>query len=239
PALANVRLLDVLDAIVKGAGRSIKYSIEDDAVVFSARTGQESPPLYVRTFKVDPKTLLDGLHAVMGPGWSHGPADSQALRDYLARAGVDWGPGGNMGKSIFFNDRQGMIIVRATLQDLDIIEAAIPMLNSVPPQIDIKFKVVGVPQNDAKALGFDWYLGNILMTNGSTGPEAGSAPSSNRVPTTAKPPAAFPGNLNAGTTNEPGANAQLLTSRLRPGGSPPFSPLGILTDPQFRMVIKA
>ena len=58
PPLTDIRLADVLDAIVKVAGQPIKYSIEDYAIVFSARTGQESTPLYVRTFKVDPNTLL-------------------------------------------------------------------------------------------------------------------------------------------------------------------------------------
>jgi len=113
------------------------------------------------------------------------------------------------------------------------------VLNSVPPQINLKVKVVAVPQSDTKALGFDWYLGSVLMTNGSTGPEAGSAPSSNRVPTTAKPPGTFPGNPHAATTNEPGANAHLSTSRLRIWDSPPFTLSGILTDSQFREVMKA
>jgi len=43
PALTNVHLLNVLDAIVMAANKPIKYSIEDYAVVFSARTGREPP----------------------------------------------------------------------------------------------------------------------------------------------------------------------------------------------------
>ncbi len=124
--LTNVRLADVLDAIVKVAGRPIKYSIEDYAVVFSARTGQVSPPLYVRTFKVDPNALLEGLslpksRIVMtnAPG---GDPD-QPCATAFAKAGVDLDPKRNPGKAIFYNDRQGMLVVRATLQDLDIIEA--------------------------------------------------------------------------------------------------------------------
>ncbi len=63
PALTDIRLADVLDAIVKVADQPIKYSIEDYAIVFSLR-GQEAVPLYVRTFKVDPNTFYQGLQGV-------------------------------------------------------------------------------------------------------------------------------------------------------------------------------
>ena len=95
-----------------------------------------------------------------------------------------WGwtliPSRNPGKALFFNDRQGMLVVRATMQDLDIIEAAIQILNIVPPQVNIKAKFVEIIQDDTKALGFDWYLGNVLMNNGSIGGQGGTAPSLQR-----------------------------------------------------------
>ena len=94
---------------------------------------------------------------------------------------------GNAGKALFFNDRQGMLIVRATMQDLDIIEAAIQVLNIVPPQVNIKSKIVEVSQDDNKALGFDWYLGNVLMNNGTIGGQGGTAPSYVGKPTAANP----------------------------------------------------
>ena len=106
----------------------------------------------------------------------------------------------NPGKALFFNDRQGMLLVRATMQDLDIIEAAIQVLNIVPPQVNIKSKFVEVSQDDNKALGFDWYLGNMLMNNGTIGGQGGTAPSYNGAPTAANPIGAFPGNpLATGT----------------------------------------
>ena len=63
PALYDIRLADVLDAIVKVADRPIKYSIEDYAIVFSLKA-HETTPLYVRTFKVDPNTFYQGLQGV-------------------------------------------------------------------------------------------------------------------------------------------------------------------------------
>ena len=79
-----------------------------------------------------------------------------------------------------------MLVVRATMQDMDLIEAAIQVLNLVPPQVNIKAKFVEINQQDQKALGFDWYMGNLVMGQGSAyGMQAGSAPSFNG----ANPPA--------------------------------------------------
>jgi general secretion pathway protein D len=78
-----------------------------------------------------------------------------------------------------------------------------------------------------------------LMNNGSIGAQGGSAPSFNGQPTPANPLGTFPGNAAAGTTIAPAATDQNLTAGLRSVGSPLFTLTGILTDPQFRMVITA
>jgi general secretion pathway protein D len=129
-----------------------------------------------------------------------------------------------------------MLLVRATMQDLDIVEAAIQVLNIVPPQVNIKSKIVEVSQDDQKALGFDWYLGNVLMNNGSIVGSGGTQPSLFG----ANPPAsAFPGNIAAGTTIAPSSTDGQITSGLRNPATTLFTLTGILTDPQFRMVIHA
>ncbi|MCX6923938.1 MAG: hypothetical protein NT154_12130, partial [Verrucomicrobia bacterium] len=211
PPLTNIRLADVLDAIVKVADQPIKYSIEDYAIVFSARD-PKAIPLYVRSFKVDPNTLVRNLAAEKAPGEKDSTralekdpthTDSariitRALVNFFRRVGVDLDPkpNPNAGKSIFFNDRQGMLLVRATLQDLDIIEVALQILNSVPPQINLKCTVVEVPYDDDTKSGWSWDVDKMVPV----GLEAGSAHSSNTVP--------------------------------------PFTLVGILKDPQLRMVIK-
>ncbi len=313
PALNDIRLIDVLDAIVKVAAPTpIKYSIEDYAVIFTLK-GHDVNPLYVRTFKVDPNTFYQGLQGVGGfifgqsqnvgqntggglgggsggggssggqsqntiagaiisrvnvsPGGiigGNGNAGSQlnqggqnggggggvnfvtrtnametvseAARNYFQALGVDLDPVRNPGKALFFNDRQGTIIVRATMQDLDMIEAAIQVLNIVPPQVTIKSKFVEVSQDDNKALGFDWYLGNWLMNNNSIVAAGGTAPSY----LGANPPSTiFPGNGPAGTAITPKATDGLITSGLRNTAPSLFTLTGILTDPQFRLVVHA
>jgi general secretion pathway protein D len=121
------------------------------------------------------------------------------------------------------------------MQDLDIIETAIQTLNVVPPQINIKARFVEVPEEDSKALGFDWYLGNVLMTNSPTGGQVGIRQPPGNPSNAASPGGVFPGAFPAGT------NGQALTSGLRPvgSGSPLPAMTGILTEPQYRVVLRA
>src|SRR4029078_11791039 len=98
--------------------------------------------------------------------------------------GVDLNPA--LGKSVFFNDREGSLLVRATADDLDMIEAAIQTLNIAPPQLTIKSKFGEITQTAVKWLGFDWYLGNLLMGN-SIGAQGATAPTFNGAPSTANP----------------------------------------------------
>ena len=135
--------------------------------------------------------------------------------------------------------------VRATLQDLDIIEEAVKVLNIIPPQINIKAKFAEVGQNDKRAVGFDWYLGNYLMGGKSIGGQAGTAPSYVGSPSAANPSGVFPGPGTSPGVGGPGAIAQSASDSLLTGGlrnsanAPAIATLtGILTDPQFRVVTR-
>ncbi|MEI9961757.1 MAG: hypothetical protein WDM76_11670 [Limisphaerales bacterium] len=144
------------------------------------------------------------------------------------------------GKSLFFNDRLGVLFVRATMQDLDTIERAIQALNQVAPQIHIKSRFIEVLQNDDAALGFDWYLGNFV--NGKVIANGGSAPSlsTGQAPGTsaANPLGFFPGNTPASII--PGSQFdQQVTSGLRNTAPALATVTGILTDPNFRVVLRA
>jgi tetratricopeptide (TPR) repeat protein len=316
-SLTDVRLADVLDAIVLVADHPVKYSILDYGIVFSSK-GPESPQLFMRTFKVDPNTFYSGLDAVSsagfgavnstsssgggggngnnnngavvavvnaspgagsfrttsggggGGGSSQGIANplsaasggssanngglryittvnlaadvSVAARNFFTTLGVDMvNP---PGKSVFFNDRLGLLFVRATEQDLDTIERAVQALNRVAPQIHIKSRFIEVQEDNENALGFQWYLGNFI--NGSVIANGGSA-SSSTVPVNpaVNPFGSFPGNpafgANSSTLIPASANDQNLTSGLRnPLNAPALATVtGILTDPNFRVVLQA
>jgi len=142
------------------------------------------------------------------------------------------------GKSIFFNDRLGELFVRATSDDLDTIENAIEVLNHVAPQVHIKARFIEILEGNDTALGFDWYLGNYV--NGKVVANGGSAPSLNVPTTAANPLGSFPGNSTASQIL-PSSTDQNITSGLRnPLGAPALTTVtGILTDPNFRVVINA
>lgn len=390
PPLKNVRLADVLDAIIKVSNKQIKYSVEDYAIIFTRKI-PEADQLFTRTFRVNPNTFVQGLEgvvgeyfagasaggfgatggqsfggggggfggggggfggggggyggggggygggggggagyilprvqAVFGGGGGYGGGGggfggggggyggggggggygggggggglggggaavpvgynssdgallgvnritdmsymNQLVRAYFSAAGVDLGgtntlggAGGGgafgagagagfvsaTGKSVFFNDRTGILLVRATLQDLDIIEAAIQTLNLTPDQVTIECKFVEVSQDDSKALAFDWFLGNTLMSGGAIGMSGGTYPSVAGAPSPANPQGVFPGVFGVPSQLPSSSTDQRITGGIRnqnqEGSTIPavLSFTGILTDPQFKVVIRA
>jgi general secretion pathway protein D len=172
------------------------------------------------------------------------------VRNFFVAAGVDFttnafqqGGAGAAGgvpippqKSIFFNDRSGVLMVRATLKDLDLIENALQALNISPDQVLIETRIAEISQRDNKAVGFDWYLGNVLLGNGKAGLQGGTAPSFNDGSSFANPEGTFPNPAIPRQDTD-----QLITSGLTGnGGIPAVATLsGILTDPQFRLVVRA
>lgn len=331
PSLTDVRLADVLDAVVLVCDHPIKYSIQDFAIVFSAK-GPETPQLFMRTFRVDPNTFYSGLENVSaqsfgsvttsgssgsggggggnnssqnngavvgvvnafsgaggfrntGSGGGGGGGGSQGGSGSLlnpqngggAAGGAGGGGGGGggqqsagglayvttqtsassasalaraffttlgvnllfpAGKSVFFNDRLGLLFVKATESDLDTIERALQVLNQVPPQVHIKARFIEVSQADNNQLGFDWYLGQFNLGNQAVA--QGGNPGSLSVPiSAANPIAAFPGATTANTIADSGQ--QIFGSGLASGtpGSTTATVTGILTNPNFQVVLHA
>lgn len=144
PPLRDIRLADALDAITKAADGRIKYSIEDYGIIFSARTLGELPPLYVRMIKVDPKQFLTAVRTAAGLAETSASKvqTTTAMRDFFSNLGVDLAPP----KSVFLSEREGWLMVRATLQDLDKIERALAELHKEQPQINIKAKFIEIPE---------------------------------------------------------------------------------------------
>ena len=317
PAMRQVRLIDLLEAVVKVASAPIKYTVEEYAVVISQKP-PDAVALETRIFKVDPNTFVEGLQAVGvfplgsliqssgstggggggfggggggvgggggGIGGGGGGGVFDVPRVYVAGGGGGGfggggggfgGGGGGIGgggtggglpgvtstnmtqasqdlvrafftaagvnmlppNQLYFNDRRGILMVRATSQELDIIQKAIEVLNVAPPQLTIEAKFVEVGQNDTRELGFDWFLGNTLARNGSIGWQGGTAPSFAGAPSPGNPSGVFPGSFGIPSV-PPTATDGEITSGLRNNAPSIFTLTGILTQPQFRVVIHA
>jgi len=163
PPIRNVTLRQFLDAVVtvakpptNAAKYALQYTVADFGVVFSARKIDDPPPLYSRTFKLNLNTLHQGSEGVtflqnpfQDPGSSNqslfgastNVSTLQTVRALFMSAGVDFPTNAanstpeQSRKAIFFNDRTGVLFVRASLAELDIMENALHALNRQPAQI--------------------------------------------------------------------------------------------------------
>ncbi len=150
-ALKDVSMEKALNLIVKSADRPIKYAILDYAVVFSLVNSNDPPPLEVRTFHVDPRTFIQAVKSAVAiagrtdfdrlPVNGVDAGTNFGLRTYLRVNGVDLGTT-NDGKVVIFNDRKGTLTVRATAQDLQLIEMALWNLPAHAQEVNIKAKFV-------------------------------------------------------------------------------------------------
>src|SRR2546421_2638769 len=156
--------------------------------------------------------------------------------------------------SATFWPHSGVLIVRNTQDNLDMVDALVDQANaSQPKQVEIESKFVEINQNNLKELGFDWLLGPFSL-NGKVFGSGGTA--GNGVPVN---PANFP--FVDPATNQPiGQNpvtsgnrngdfaisANALDALLVPGlgqaaGAAPgiFGLAGVFTNPQFQVVVRA
>jgi general secretion pathway protein D len=181
---------------------------------------------------------MGGLGGGYGPGGG-GLTTSVSPYGMPGALGTTGAPmAGQAIRTLYFNDRTGVLYVRATMQELDMIEQIIQALNVAPPQVTLEAKFVEITQDDTRALGFDWLLGNTLMNEGKLGFQGGSAPSFTGSPTRANPTGIFPG-LGGPASVLPAATDGTITSGLRNDFPAVGTLTGILTDPQFRLVIYA
>ena len=170
PSLTDVRLAEVLDAIVLVADKPIQYAIQNNGVVFSAKILTNGPALFLRTFRVDPKLFLAGSEKA-SPKNAGGSADAanqasdstmnSLARAYLTNLGVNLTD--PPGKSVSFNDELGYLAVKATKSDMDTIENALSLASAVPPpQIHVKARFIEVPKGTLD--GFESSLGSTNLS---------------------------------------------------------------------------
>jgi general secretion pathway protein D len=159
------------------------------------------------------------------------------------------------GSSALFLPENGVMIVRNTQDNLDMVDALVEQANaSRPKQVEIESKFVEITQNNTKELGFDWLLGPFNIGNqgvmGSGGvPPASAAnfPFVNVDPVTGLPTTPvgqFP--VTAGNRSGDFAISGNAIDALL-GGVPAtpvaapgiFGLAGVFTNPQFQVVIHA
>ena len=173
-----------------------------------------------------------------------GRADARTM---LLSMGVEF----PAGASATFWPHTGVLIVRNTQDNLDMVDALVDQANaSQPKQVEIESKFIEITQNNLKELGFDWLLGPFSINGkvfGSGGTNVNS-PAANPInfpfvdPATNQPIGQNPvtgGNRSGNVA----ISANALDALLFPGagGVAPgiFGLAGVFTDPQFQVVVRA
>src|SRR5438876_293928 len=162
--------------------------------------------------------------------------------------------------SATFWPHSGVLIVRNTQDNLDMVDALVDQANaSQPKQVEIESKFIEITQNNLKELGFDWLLGPFNIGNhklfgaGGTSVNSSAANPANFpfVNTTGQPvgdtqPGQPIGQFPVTGGNRSGSlaiSANALDALLFPGASGVapgiFGLAGVFTDPQFQVVIRA
>src|SRR5439155_23269279 len=110
----------------------------------------ETIELGTRVFRVNPATLLEGLKNASGVTAGSGTiADRRrinnsiqdSIREFFTTAGVNVQPP----NALFYNDRTGVLMVRATAKEMDLVEKVLETLNYRAPQITIEAKFMELP----------------------------------------------------------------------------------------------
>lgn len=212
----------------------------------------------------DPSESLTGSGSRLSdPLSAHDPSGARAfssaasLGSPSSLAGVDAGvfPGatnamalqGSAGRAMFYSDRAGMVLVRATAKEHEAVESVLGLLNAAPPQVMLEAKFVEIRSSDSQALGLNELLGQLPA--GDTTNVAKAAPL----------PVAFPGSttespLPSGTAQGGGTNEvrelrgdQLDWSgrhvtnaaNIRVSAALGTRLTGVLSDAQYRSVLRA
>lgn len=256
--LVDVPVEEVLRYATEMAG--VTYRVEEFAVRIVPLT-DTTETLISKTYRVPP----DFINAApMDPAAAPAPTDPFAAqgaaaapsgllrrlsaREFLESRGIAFPEGGGAS----FSPAANMLIVRTSAKNLEMVDALVDQsLNSSPKMAVIDVKVMEINNTKLDELGFDWLLGGFIASKvelggGTAGNQQPVAFAANEFPANPLLNKSNMGPLTAGlrssadlTENRSiddvlfGANTSEATRS--PGV---ISLAGVLTDPQFQVVIR-
>ncbi|HXI85145.1 MAG TPA: tetratricopeptide repeat protein [Verrucomicrobiae bacterium] len=266
-SLRNVPLIEALKYVTTLA--NLKYRVESSAVIvlpidapsgdmvtriYPVNPGAFRPSVEVTNYTaVTTQTQATGGGAggaaQASPAVQSGPASvlpqvsisvsTNTIKQMFVDAGVLF----PTNSSIFYNERTSIIVVHNTVENLEDFERVLATFNAIPPQVQIEAKFVEISQNDLDELGFDWQVGTKQLGSfDATGGNGSGAfpPGSGTVPNQSFD---VTSGLRDSTVIQGNAIDALLASAgfgtTASGSSEIGTIRGILTDPQFQVIIKA
>jgi general secretion pathway protein D len=245
--LHNIPLIEALGYATSGSG--LEFRIERNAVLVGvglSQAGQMVTRPYPVSGEAFRTTLIGGANpnanasgsgavgTLTKMGGEGGTATLTDVRLFFENAGVPFPPG----SSLVYNERSSVIIIRNTTENLETFERVLASINVVPMQVEVEAKFVEISQGDLDELSFQWTVGR--KTAGSFDVGGGSPP-------LVWPPDATPSsnpNVTQGLRDSTSMASSALDVLM--GAATTSSSVnnlatirGILTDPQFQLVVKA
>jgi general secretion pathway protein D len=264
-SLTSVPLEELVRYVAEKAGAT--YKVDEFAVKFVSLS-DESTEFLVRTYQVPPGFIetaasnqpaaapVDPFAANAGQGGGGMALKRLTAREFLEARGVSFPEGATASYSTGTN----RLVVRNTVKNLEIVDLLVEQAAaSSPKQAIISVKMIEINQNNLEELGFDWLMGAFDVP-GSRSVFASGGTNGNMQPTEALGenfPMKFPGTdlpvgMNPVTAGVRSSGEILgrptLDALLGEGAStPPVSSRspgqlavsGVLTDPQFQVVVRA
>jgi hypothetical protein len=171
--LHNVTLRDMLDILLKASERPIQYTVEEYGVLFSLKpeAGMAEPKpalaaaperLSFRTFKVDTNTVEGALEHTFGISVSVNSAQgvdarSRAVRDAMKRLFHDRLRVALGQDSVFYNGQTGVLMVRASREDMEVVSAAMETLTGLESSRELRNPVTHLRQIELS----DYFNGSL------------------------------------------------------------------------------
>jgi general secretion pathway protein D len=262
--LNEIPLSEALRYIANQAG--LKVKVEPYAVSIIP-ISEQSNDLLTKEYRVPPGFISGSLNATAtalnqptapGKGVTGTAKDTQestggrllvnreGAKEFLENQGVSFAVAGS---SANFLPQTSRLIVRNTADNLELVDAIVEQANvSGPKQVEIEAKFVEITQNNLKELGFDWLLGpfnlnakgSVALAGGTSGTGAVVNPADYPFSTNGLHPVTA-GNRSGNLAIKGSAIDSLLLGTsagqvLAPGI---FGVGGLLTDPQFQLVVRA
>jgi general secretion pathway protein D len=263
-AVTNMPMEEVIRYCADKVGAAFK--VDEFAVKFVSLT-ESSTEFFVRTYRVPPGFIESAPAAAAAapadpfaanPAAAGGGAAIRRLsaREFLEARGVAFPEGATAS----YNLASNRLVVRNTASNLEMVESMVEMAaESAPKQALISIKWIEINQSNLEELGFDWLLGSfnapgsngVFVSGGTTGNmQPGDAPSLNfpmKFPGTDVPVGQNPmtsGLRSSGDIFAKPTIENLLGENLTQGSPNARSPgqfalSGVLTDPQFQVVVRA
>lgn len=260
-SLTSVPLEELVRYVAEKAGAT--YKVDEFAVKFVSLT-EQSTEFLVRTYQVPPgfiETATSSQPAAPADPFAPNAAGGTSLRRLTAREFIEArGVSFPDGATASYSTSTNRLVVRNTVKNLEIVDLLVEQAAaSSPKQAIISVKMIEVNQTNLEELGFDWLMGAFNVP-GSSGTFASGGTSGNmQSPGAAGEnfPMVFPGSdlpvgMNPMTAGLRSSGEIIgrptIDALLGEGISTPdvssrspgqFAVTGVLTDPQFQVVVRA